>query len=243
MIDYRLALMCGTDLVVPSCKVSIHQPKIKEIAFIGEIDFFMGVQVLCIDKSMLAEDKTLLLDTNNFQIFMMVMQETTAKDKREAAMKVLQLLFPTYRVLLTPRALSLSKPEGETITIDENNFEDLQEVFRLVFCTTSEQNKEKNFNPANKKAQEIADKLMKARKKVAEQKGEASASIFGQYISVLTIGLQSMSLQDLMDLTMFQIYDLIERYSLYVNYDLDIRSRLAGAKIEKQPENWMRNLH
>ena len=203
----------------------------------------MGVQVLCIDKSMISEDKTLLSDTNNFQIFMMVMQEATAKDKHEAAMKVLQLLFPNYKIFLTPRALALSQPEGDSITIDENNFEDLQEVFRLVFCTTSERNKERNFNPANKRAQEIADKLMKARKKVAEQKGEASASIFGQYISVLTIGLQSMSLQNLTDLTMFQIYDLIERYSLYVNYDLDIRSRLAGAKIEKQPENWMRNLH
>ena len=203
----------------------------------------MGVQVLCIDKSMISEDKTLLQDTNNFQIFMMVMQEATAKDKREAAMKVLQLLFPNYKIFLTPRALALSQPEGDSITIDENNFEDLQEVFRLVFCATSERNKERNFNPANKRAQEIADKLMKARKKVAEQKGEASASVFGQYISVLTIGLQSMSLQNLMDLTMFQIYDLIERYSLYVNYDLDIRSRLAGAKIEKQPENWMRNLH
>lgn len=203
----------------------------------------MGVQVLCIDKTMISEDKTLLSDINNFQIFMMVMQEATAKDKREAAMKVLQLLFPKYKIFLTPRALALSQPECDSITIDENNFEDLQEVFRLVFCATSEINKERNFNPANKRAKEIADKLMKARKKVAEQKGEASASIFGQYISVLTIGLQSMSLQNLMDLTMFQIYDLIERYSLYVNYDLDTRSRLAGAKIEKQPENWMRNLH
>ena len=242
-MDYRLGLMCGTDLSVPSCQLSIHQPKIKEIALIGEQDFFMGVQVLCIDKTMISEDKTLLSDINNFQIFMMVMQEATAKDKREAAMKVLQLLFPKYKIFLTPRALALSQPECDSITIDENNFEDLQEVFRLVFCATSEINKERNFNPANKRAKEIADKLMKARKKVAEQKGEASASIFGQYISVLTIGLQSMSLQNLMDLTMFQIYDLIERYSLYVNCDLDTRSRLAGAKIEKQPENWMRNLH
>ena len=242
-MDINLALMSGIDIPVPECQITIHQPKIKEIALIGEQDFFMGVQVLCIDKTMISEDKTLLSDTNNFQIFMMVMQEATAKDKREAAMKVLQLLFPKYKIFLTPRALALSQPECDSITIDENNFEDLQEVFRLVFCATSEINKERNFNPANKRAKEIADKLMKARKKVAEQKGEASASIFGQYISVLTIGLQSMSLQNLMDLTMFQIYDLIERYSLYVNYDLDIRSRLAGAKIEKQPENWMRNLH
>jgi hypothetical protein len=52
-----------------------------------------------------------------------------------------------------------------------------------------------------------------------------------------------MSLQDAMDLTMFQLYDLIERYMLYLNWDMDIRSRLAGAKPDSQPENWMKNIH
>lgn len=30
---------------------------------------------------------------------------------------------------------------------------------------------------------------------------------------------------------------------LYVNWDLDIRSRLAGGKPESQCENWMKNIH
>jgi len=38
-----------------------------------------------------------------------------------------------------------------------------------------------------------------------------------------------MSLEDCMNLTMYQLYDLVERYMLYVNWDMDIRSRLAGA--------------
>jgi hypothetical protein len=52
-----------------------------------------------------------------------------------------------------------------------------------------------------------------------------------------------MSLQDAMDLTMYQLYDLIERYMLYLSWDMDIRSRLAGAKPDSQPENWMKNIH
>jgi hypothetical protein len=39
-----------------------------------------------------------------------------------------------------------------------------------------------------------------------------------------------MSLSEAMKLTMYQMYDLMERYSLYMNWDIDIRSRLAGAK-------------
>ena len=84
---------------------------------------------------------------------------------------------------------------------------------------------------------------MRGRQRVAEQKGENNASIFSQYVSTLTIGLSSMSLKDAMDLTIFQLYDLVERYMLYVNWDMDIKSRLAGGKPDSQPDNWMKNIH
>ena len=84
---------------------------------------------------------------------------------------------------------------------------------------------------------------MRGRQRVAEQKGELNTSIFSQYLSILAVGLNSMSLNDLMNLTIFQLYDLIERYSLYINWDIDIRSRLAGGKPDSKPDNWMKNIH
>ena len=83
---------------------------------------------------------------------------------------------------------------------------------------------------------------MRARQRVAAQKGD-KGSIFAQYMSVLTVGLNSMSLEDCSKLTMYQLFDLVERYMLYINWDLDIRSRLAGGKPDKQPDNWMKNIH
>lgn len=84
---------------------------------------------------------------------------------------------------------------------------------------------------------------MAGRKKVAELNGTADQSVFTQYLSILTIGLNSMSLQDLIELTMFQLFDLVERYMLYVNWDIDVRSRLAGGKPDSKPDNWMKILH
>jgi hypothetical protein len=52
-----------------------------------------------------------------------------------------------------------------------------------------------------------------------------------------------MSLQELSNLTMFQLYDLIERYMLWTNWDLDIRQRLAGGSPDSTPDNWMKNIH
>lgn len=241
-MDYRLAMMCGTDIPVPECKVILHQPRIKEIALIGEQDFFIGAQCLCLNKSMFVEGKDVLANTNNFQIFMTVMTEKEAKDKKQASVDVLQLLLPKYKAMFTPRSLVLTSQDGN-VTIDENNFEQLQDALRLIFCSKNGPMDQQAFNPANDKAREIAEKLMRGRQRVAAQKGDSTSSVFSQYLSILTVGLQSMSLQDLMDLTMFQLYDLVERYSLYVNWDIDIRSRLAGGKPDKQPDNWMKNIH
>ena len=241
-MDIRLALMCGTDIPIPECQLTIHQPKIKEIALIGEQDFFTGIQCLCLNKSMFAKDESVLDTTNNFQIFMTIMSEKQAANKKAAVQQVLTLLFPTLNVIFTPRTLLLSG-EGNTVTIDERNFEFLQAAISSICCLKTGPMDQQTFNPADAQARAIAEKLMRGRQRVAAQKGGANLSIFSQYLSTLTIGVSSMSLKDAMELTMYQLYDLIERYMLYINWDIDIRSRLAGANPDSKPDNWMKNIH
>ena len=241
-MDKRLVLMCGTDYPVPECQLTVHQPRIKEIALIGEQDFFAGIQCLCLNKSMFVKDESLLANTNNFQIFMTIMSEKEAIDKKMAVQQVCTLLFPNHKLLLTPRSVLFSGGE-QTIQIDENNFEFLQEAISDICCLKTGPMDQQSFNPADAKAREIAEKLMRGRQRVAAQKGQSNTSIFSQYLSILTVGLGSMSLQETMDLTMFQLYDLVERYMLYINWDMDVRCRLAGGKPDSQPDNWMKNIH
>ena len=241
-MDTRLALMCGSDFPVPECQLTIHQPRIKEIALIGETDFFSGIQCLCLNKTMFVQDESLLETTNNFQIFMTVMSEKEAIEKKVAVQQVCTLMFPQFKVAFTPRSM-LFMGDGQTITIDENNFEFLQAAITSICCLKTGPMDQQSFNPADEQAKKIADKLMRGRQRVAAQKGESNTSLFSQYLSTITVGINSMSLQDAMDLTMFQLYDLVERYMLYLNWDMDILSRLAGAKPDSQPENWMKNIH
>ena len=241
-MDTRLSLMCGTDYPVPQCQIIIHQPRIKEIAFIGEQDFFTGVQCLCLNKSMFVKDESDLSNVNNFQIFMTIMSERETIDKKVAVQQVCTLFFPNYKVIFTPRSVLISG-DGQTMQIDETNFEYLQAAISNICCLKTGPMDQTAFNPANSKAREIAEKLMRGRAKVAAEKGQSNTSIFSQYLSILTVGLGSMSLQDVMDLTMFQLYDLVERYMLYINWDMDVRCRLAGGKPDSQPDNWMKNIH
>lgn len=241
--DTRLALICGTDIPIPECQLVIHQPTIKEIALIGEIEFFTGIQTLCITKNMISQGEILLENTNNFQIFMMIMQEKETADKKEAVKQIFPLIFPKQQLILTPRSIIL-KNENENIIIDDTNFEAFQNIVSQIFCINTGPMDMQTFNPGDKKAQEIANKLMKARQRVAAQKSdENGGSLFARYISIISVGISSMSFSDCCNLTMYQLFDLIERYSLYSSWDLDVKARLAGSTSDKKPENWMKNIH
>jgi hypothetical protein len=58
--------------------------------------------------------------------------------------------------------LLLTSP-GQTITIDDKNFDALQEVLKSIFCINTGPQDMTTFNPGNAKAKEIADKIMRAR--------------------------------------------------------------------------------
>lgn len=242
-MDIRLALMTGIDIPVPELQLSVHQPTIKEISYVGEQDFFVGLQTLSINKNMfLPQGNSLLESTTNFQIFMTIMQEQETRDKKEAINTFFKIIFPEHKIIMTPRSIILNK-EGQQSIIDETNFEALQNCVKEIFCVNSGPMDQTTFNPADEKAREIAEKLMRGRQRVAEQKGETKSSAFGRYLSILTIGLNAMPLSQAINLTMYQLYDLVERYTLYLNWDLDIRARLAGGKPDSKPDDWMKNIH
>ena len=241
-MDIKLALELGSDIPIPECQLVLHQPTMKEIAFMGEHEFFVGVQTLTLHKSMFMDkDKGVPESITNFQIFMTIVNGKETADKKEIVKQLFLIIFPKDKVLFTPNSILFQDDNGNHM-VDASNFESLQEILRMVFCVNSTDMDKQAFNPANDAAKEIAEKLMRGRQRVAAQSGENNHSIFSQYLSVLVIGTQ-LGFNELQTYTMYQIFDLMERYSLYTNWDIDLRCRLAGGKPDTQPDNWMKNIH
>ena len=237
MKDIDLALFTGVDIPIPECEIILHQPTIEEISMIGERAFLSGIQILTIDKDAFKGEKD-LSNTTNFQIFMTIMNEKEAKESKNLVLEALSLIIPNTKVNVTPRALLLNY-NGRNVIIEEGNFEYFQNILRQVFCIDLDK---EDFNPANKQAEIIAEKIKKAKAKVAHIKGEDVGSVYARYISSLAIGLK-IPLKDLLQCTIYQIRDMLERFSLWTSWDIDIRSRLAGAEAKGKPEDWMRNIH
>lgn len=238
--------MAGIDIPIPELQLTIHVPVIKEIALMGETKFFMAVQYLCLDKESLIQDETLLSSLTNFQVLMKVLEQSQDKDKKNAVIMLLTLLFPGYIPVITRNSIILTKQgENQPLLIDDNNFDIFQSVLKEILCVNSLfQGNNVIYNPANDRAKEIAEKLMRGRRKVAEIKSKGNnESVLTRYISILTIGSNTMSLEDCLNLNMFQIFDLMERYNAFIEWDVDLRVRLAGGKPDKPVESWMRDIH
>lgn len=238
--------MAGIDIPIPELQLTIHVPVIKEIALMGETKFFMAVQYLCLDKESLIQDETLLSSLTNFQVLMKVLEQSQDKDKKNAVIMLLTLLFPDYIPVITRNSIILTKQgENQPLLIDDSNFDIFQSVLKEILCVNSLfQGNNVIYNPANDRAKEIAEKLMRGRRKVAEIKSKGNnESVLTRYISILTIGSNTMSLEDCLNLNMFQIFDLMERYNAFIEWDVDLRVRLAGGKPDKPVESWMRDIH
>jgi len=102
MID-DLLLLSGNDLPFPQAELTIHQPRIKEIAYITEQAFWPGCELLRFNKDFLSDkDKIDLSNRSNFNIIMTMIKEKNLEAQRARlnVMSLLLLLFPTKDVLL-----------------------------------------------------------------------------------------------------------------------------------------------
>lgn len=96
-MDNELLLLSGNDIPFIEAQVTIHQPTIKEIAYIGEEAFFTGCELINFSKNILPEqDKMNLEDKTNFDILIAILRERNAvmQRNRNCVEMVLALIFP-----------------------------------------------------------------------------------------------------------------------------------------------------
>lgn len=177
---------------------------------------------------------------------MKVIEQSETKDKKTILTKTLSLFFPNYSIGITPNSIFFLDNERQPVaTIDKNNFEILQNTIKIVSCINNLFNQDEViYNPQGKLAQKIAEKIYAGRRKKAalQDQQKIKESILSRYLSILAIGLQ-LPFSELGNNTVYQLFDLVDRYSLYLNWDIDIRARLAGAQPNSETENWMKNIH
>ena len=244
-----LTLISGIDVPIPEIGVNIHQPTIREIAYIGEKSFYEAAQTIIIQKkdfingleNITQEDKTALSQMSNFEIFLKLVEANPLSSTK--VQMLLSLLFPDFNSSIEERFIFLVNPkEQKNILINDSNFEILQEIITTILCLQSGNTKEE-FNPQGDRAREIAEKIKRGRERAARLKGEKrqQSSFLSKYISSLGIGTNTLNIHNVLDLTLYQLLNQLERYGLYTQYNISIQAKMAGAK-DVEDVDWLKDI-
>ena len=239
-----LLLLSGNDIPFIPAQINIHQPTIKEIAYIGEEAFFVGCQLLNFSKDILTEeDKTHLENQTNFDILIAILREQNAvmQKNRNCVEMVLALLFPNYKVTLEKDCILLVETNGEQHKIDKSNYEEFKRTFCGIF-KFSQGDEESSFNPSGDLANKIANKLKKRHQQLAEKERVQKIDILSRYVSILAVGEQK-DMNALLNYTTYQLFDEFKRYELKMGHDIYVQAKMAGAKDLKEVEDWMQDIH
>ena len=240
----ELLLLSGNDLPFPEARLTIHQPRLKEIAYITEQRFWPGCQLLKFNKDILPdEDKIDLLNMSNFNIIMMMIQERNfeSQQARLNVLSILALLFPTNEILLGEQTIQLRNHQTNDVSeINNGNFDAFKQILINMFCLTNKENKQ--YNPSGELAQKIANKIRKGREQKAKLAPETKNSILSRYVSILAVG-QHKNINDLMNYTIYQLMDEFNRYKLKLHYDTWEKYIIAGATGMEDPEDWLKDIH
>ena len=153
---------------------------------------------------------------------------------------ILTLLFPDYQIKISQQEISLIK-EDESHLINSGNFEEFKKILTAMFCLKGK-GSETEYNPSGDKAREIIEKLNKRKQKIAEQNGDQKVSVLNRFASILAIG-QKQDLNEILDYTVYQLFDQFDRFTLKEQFDIHLKAQLAGARDLGEIEDWKKDLH
>ncbi|NLV87715.1 MAG: hypothetical protein GX025_10955 [Clostridiales bacterium] len=220
---------------MPELGLTLRQPKIKEIAMLGEADYFLALSVFNMTKESLK-----IVDPNvtNWMVFLEALnQQIEGVNVRLLLSNFLQL-FLVEKLNIGPRSLIIQNESG-IVNIENEQFDIFQKLVLQVGGVSLLNTSEEEFKPGNKRAAEIAEKMRKARaRKAAMQPRPKSKGFLSRYVRAVAVA-TSNSIKDACDMTLLQLNEIVQSYLAWEAYDLEIRSRLAGAPDGGKIEHWM----
>ena len=243
----ELLLLSKNDIPFPQAEIVIHQPTIKQIGYIGQDSFYTGCGLLNFSKQKYTlQDNNSLDNKTNFDILMSILQDPNpmCQEKRVCLQMVLLLIFPQHTARILPNCIGLIK-DDKIYQINNNNFDKFQEIIQDMFKLKDVFKSSKDYNPGNERAKRLAEQFRRYHQKLAKMKkdGEGqNVTILSRYLSILAVG-ENKNINDLLDYSVYQLFDEFERYRLKYQFDTYKEMKIAGAEGLKEPKNWMEDIH
>ena len=237
----ELKLMRGSPIEIEGMGM-LHQFTIGELESIGEKKYENWLQMLSIEtdvlKNLLNIDEGQEFTTFDFIIANCLMGDGSFL---EDTIEALSFIFKKEVVFIEEKACFVIGDRDDNNIISKENYE----LFRMILRLTNSIDKKEDVveNPSNAKAAEILKKRKEARKKLKEAKanqGNSDPLTWGDLVSILCANGNGITLENVWNMSVYSFNKQFVRMQMLEEYDISIRSLLAGAKKEDiELKHWM----
>lgn len=233
-IDDRLKALRGLPIEVDK-NISIKPLTVGEIVEVGYTNYMRYLQYITLDKKQfnIVDEQITTLDC-----YILSQDEYIIEEVRQALMLFLKTNITIINGYVIYGEVNI-EDKNSNIFIDNNNWNRICEVIKLQNIWSKD---EENNNPIDEKAKEILKKRTEARKILSKVKNGDSSSEdvleFDDLISILSSHGNGINIFNVWDLTMYAFDNQFNRMRMLDDYNISIRSILAGAK-EINIKHWM----
>jgi hypothetical protein len=228
-IDDELRLLKGSSFFVDG--IEIKPFKIGEIVEIGYVKYQQLMNVFALEVEDILKD--IPEEFNDVTIFDLFLNSGISE--------LYNLLIDSINLFFHPKNLQVIKDDNlifiDDKIINRNNWTQISNIVKLQNCFK----KEEKYNPADPRTAELLRKRDEARNKIAKAKGSDGDSLnFSDLVSILSANGNGIDIFNVWDLTFYSFNNQFARMKMLEEYDISIRSLLAGAKSEDVDlKHWM----
>ena len=247
--SHRLSLILGMPIQTSEPSIKIKQFTLKEVSNMGyekylnhvglittTVDDFLKILV---DSEMYMDFYMQRNELRPFDFFI-IFSESDDSYKKEVE-KSLELVLGLEQGQINIEGFSgriLFKQDlssDDVKLIDSELFDEITTLVKVSNGMISSQSDDDGVNPYNERAREIYEKMKKSREKVQKIKAlESDEKPRGLHdlISAITVKSPSTNKLNVLDYTLFQIYDEYSRLYTIENYNLSTKSSMFGGDTE-----------
>lgn len=265
MID-KFTLMAGTDFFFPPFMTMISQPSLKDISYLGEMNFFSAVSMFsgANKESVVAAMLENVPDEEKQK--MEVQFNYTIANDLEAFYKLAngpsEIILNSFMTLIFPSLLESkwvkvgqtkkiwqltfkgNKEEKKSYQMNLEIYEQLREVVKDLFTYETEESKENQLRPAGEMAQKIADKIKAAQDRRAKIYGDTAKKQDDSPLSTMMsmlVTIDKIPITEVLKMTFVQLLVQLNRSQLFDSYQTQIQLG-AFAGIDGDLVDWQKPL-
>lgn len=238
-MDIKLKLLAGLPIYVKDVG-NIYPLKLKEVAELGEIKYNSCLSALCFDIDDLNWDENMVMPEGITTFDIMMANCTKDEEFKSIVLEGLSLFlkekveFINY-VENDSRYLFL-QVGNENKIIYRDNYKNVKYI--LMQQNHIIRPKKEEYNPANEQARKLIEQIKKNRANAPKIK--PSIDLHSIMSGVAWKG--QVGIEEILDLTVYQLYDAYYRLEVVDNYDKTMQGVYAGTidvkKIDLKKINW-----